>query len=62
MRDALDSSGRVESELRFRATDGGWMRLVATANLMLLDQYTTAALVTLSLPDGRQPGGLSARV
>ena len=53
MRDALDSSGRVESELRFRAMDGGWMRLVATANLMLLDQYTTAALVTLSLPDGR---------
>jgi hypothetical protein len=51
MSEALASSGRVTAELRFRAMDGGWMRLSVTANLMLLDQHTTAALVTLALPD-----------
>lgn len=51
MSEALASSGRVTAELRFRAMDGGWMRLSVTANLMLLDQHTTAALVTLAWPD-----------
>ena len=52
MRDALEESGRVKSELRFRATDGSWMRLDVTANLMVLDD-TTAALVTLEPIDGK---------
>jgi hypothetical protein len=51
MSNALAESGRVRAELRFRAADGGWMPLHVTANLMLLDQHTTAALVTLTLSD-----------
>ncbi|HVQ18154.1 MAG TPA: GAF domain-containing protein [Actinomycetes bacterium] len=46
----LANSGHVTTELRFRATDGGWTRLVVHARLMLLNQHTTAALVTLSRP------------
>lgn len=47
----LANSGRVTSELRFRTIDGGWTRLVVHARLMLLNQHTTAALVTLSKQD-----------
>jgi hypothetical protein len=47
----LAKSGRANSELRFRAADGGWTRLVVHARLMLLNQHTTAALVTLTKPD-----------
>ncbi|GAB2510494.1 GAF domain-containing protein [Nocardia heshunensis] len=39
--------------LRLRALDGGWKTVQANAVLMALDQYTTAALVTVrdALPD-----------
>jgi hypothetical protein len=51
MSDALATSGHVEHVLRLRSTDGGWLRVTVTANLMLLDQHTTAALVTLASLD-----------
>jgi Domain of unknown function (DUF5593) len=46
----LATSGRVEAVLRVRSTAGEWMPVHVVANLMLLDQHTTAALVTLSEP------------
>ncbi|MBO0879682.1 MAG: DUF5593 domain-containing protein [Mycobacterium sp.] len=48
MSEELAHSGRVTSSLRFRAVNGDWMRLGVVARLMILDQHTTAALVTLS--------------
>lgn len=54
MRTEIAGSERVTSELRFRAANGGWMRVLVTASLMALDEYTTAALVTLELPDGER--------
>jgi hypothetical protein len=50
MSDRLASQSRVEGVLRVRAVTGGWMPVAVTANLMLLDQHTTAALVTVSEP------------
>ncbi|MEV8442137.1 GAF domain-containing protein [Actinosynnema sp. NPDC051121] len=52
MSDVLAASGRARGSLRLRSEDGGWIRVIATAALMLLDQHTTAALVTLTMPDG----------
>ena len=46
----LATSSHVEGVLRLRTTDGGWQAVQVTASLMLLDQHTTAALVTLSAP------------
>jgi hypothetical protein len=47
----LATAGRVAGVVRLRSTAGGWVQVSLTANLMLLDQHTTAALVTLaSLP------------
>jgi hypothetical protein len=46
----LATAARVEGVLRLRTTAGGWQAVQVTASLMLLDQYTTAALVTLSAP------------
>jgi len=40
----------VEGTLRVRSVTGGWMQVAVTANLMLLDQHTTAALVSVSDP------------
>ncbi|HWE89309.1 MAG TPA: GAF domain-containing protein [Pseudonocardiaceae bacterium] len=51
MSNTLASTGRVTAVLRCRSTDGGWTPVSVSANLMLLDQHTTAALVTLRLPD-----------
>lgn len=50
MSNELASSGRARGMLRLRAEDGGWTQVIVTAALMLLDQHTTAALVTLTLP------------
>ncbi|GAA1351836.1 GAF domain-containing protein [Saccharothrix algeriensis] len=47
----LATAGRVEGVVRVRSTTGGWLPVHLVANLMLLDQHTTAALVTLSDPD-----------
>jgi hypothetical protein len=46
----LATSSHVEGVLRLRTTEGGWQPVQVTASLMLLDQHTTAALVTLSIP------------
>lgn len=45
----LKTSPKTEGVLRVRGTDGGWVGIHVTANLALLDQHTTAALVTLRL-------------
>ena len=52
MSDTLAASGRARGSLRLRSEDGDWIRVTVTAALMLLDQHTTAALVTLTMPDG----------
>ena len=39
--------GRTDGRVRVRNLDGGWTVLEAKAALMLLDQATTAALVTI---------------
>ncbi len=44
----LATAGRVRRELRLRSTSGEWLTVQIEASLMLLDQHTTAALVTLS--------------
>lgn len=49
--DGLATTGRVAGVLRLRSTTGGWKRVSVLANLMLLDQHTTAALVTASEAD-----------
>ena len=48
----LATSSRVEGVLRLRAASGGWQAVHVAASLMLLDQHTTAALVTLSAVAG----------
>src|SRR5215213_6597819 len=45
---ALASSGRVTDSVRVRGSAGGWVELQVEAALMLLDQHTTAAFVTVS--------------
>lgn len=47
----LATYGRAEGVLRLRAEDGSWMNVAVSAALMALDQHTTAALVTLTLPE-----------
>ncbi|WP_132119083.1 GAF domain-containing protein [Actinocrispum wychmicini] len=47
----LANSARVSGHLRLRSVTGTWLKVAVTANLMLLDQHTTAALVTISTPD-----------
>ncbi|GAA1291588.1 hypothetical protein GCM10009634_43990 [Saccharothrix xinjiangensis] len=54
MSEALADSGHARASLRLRAEDGGWTWMTVTAALMLLDQHTTAALVTLTMPDDDQ--------
>jgi len=46
----LATSSHVEGVLRLRTAQGGWQAVQVTASLMLLDQHTTAALVTLAPP------------
>lgn len=53
MSDSLAGQTHVEGVLRLRSADGGWMPVAVSANLMLLDQHTTAALVTVSEPGER---------
>jgi hypothetical protein len=50
----LATQDGVEGVLRFRTTEGGWQEVRVTASLMLLDQHTTAALVTLSDPQEKR--------
>jgi len=52
----LATSSRVEGVLRLRTIEGGWQAVHVTASLMLLDQHTTAALVTLSAPPREDQG------
>ena len=48
-------TGRVEGTLRLRSVTGGWMHVTFSANLILLDQHTTAALVAVSAPPTASP-------
>jgi hypothetical protein len=48
MSQELASTSRVEETLRLRGVTGEWVPVIVAARLMLLDQHTTAALVTLS--------------
>ena len=50
----LATANRAEGSLRLRTTSGGWQAVHVAASLMLLDQHTTAALVTLSVPSREQ--------
>ena len=52
----LAKSDRVEGVLRLRTIAGGWQAVHMSASLMLLDQHTTAALVTLSAPPHQEQG------
>jgi hypothetical protein len=47
----LATAGRVSRPLRLRGTSGEWVTVQVEASLMLLDQHTTAALVTASAAD-----------
>jgi hypothetical protein len=51
----LASEGRVKERLRLRTVTGTWTPVTVEACLMLLDQHTTAALVTVS--GGGRSGG-----
>lgn len=44
----LATGARVEGQLRVRSEAGDWIPVAVEANLMVLDQHTTAALVTVS--------------
>jgi hypothetical protein len=48
---SLATHSPVKGVLRVRSVTGGWMPVAVSARLMLLDQHTTAALVTVSSPD-----------
>jgi hypothetical protein len=50
MSERLATESPVEGVLRVRSVTGDWMPVAVSANLMLLDQHTTAALVTVSRP------------
>ena len=43
--------GRSTGSLRFRTVDSRWQRINVTANLVTLDQHTTAALMSLRVPE-----------
>jgi hypothetical protein len=42
----LATAPKMTGTLRFRGEDGRWQPISVTANLVLLDQHTTAALLT----------------
>ena len=48
------TAGRVSRELRLRGTSGEWVTVQVEASLMLLDQHTTAALVSLAGAETRR--------
>jgi hypothetical protein len=41
------ASGHAKATLRLAGTDGAWLPVEITANIVLLDQHTTAALFTM---------------
>jgi hypothetical protein len=47
----LATSPKVLGTLRFRGQDGHWHTLAVTMNLVLLDQHTTAGMLTLANPN-----------
>ena len=47
MSDDLATESRVSERIRLRSTKGSWMDVQAEASLMLLDEHTTAGLVTV---------------
>lgn len=48
MADGLASKPKTEGKIRLRSSGGEWLRLSVAANLVLLDQNTTAAMLTMS--------------
>ncbi len=46
--DGLATVPKISGTLRLRGDDGRWQPICITANLVLLDQHTTAALFTMS--------------
>ncbi len=44
----LATAPHTSGTLRFRGDDGHWQPISVTANLVLLDQHTTAGLLTMS--------------
>ena len=50
-------SGHSEGTLRLAASDGGWLPLRIVANIVLLDQHTTAGLFTMRATSDREPPG-----
>ena len=48
--EGLASASRTTGSLRFRGHDGHWHSLAVTLNLVLLDQHTTAGMLTLADP------------
>ena len=44
----LATAPKTSGTLRFRGDNGQWQPTSVTANLVLLDQHTTAALLTMS--------------
>lgn len=48
MAEKIAAGGRAEGTLRLRDNVGGWTRVGVAASQVLLDQHTSAALVTLS--------------
>ena len=47
----LATSPRTTGTLRFRGHDGHWHSFAVTLNLVLLDQHTTAGMITISDPN-----------
>lgn len=48
--DGLASASKMTGTLRFRGHDGHWHPVAVTLNLVLLDQHTTAGMLTISDP------------
>jgi len=51
----LATAPRTQGVIRLRSMDGGWIPVSVTARLMLLDQHTTAALVTIEAQGPNDP-------
>ena len=47
----LATRTRVFGTVRLRSVTGEWMRVAVEASLLVLDQHTTAALVTVSMAE-----------
>jgi len=51
----LATADRAQGVIRLRSMNGGWIPVSVTARLMLLDQHTTAGLVTVEAQRSGDP-------